>query len=91
MKKPNDDIFLKCLPHLDLHGLDEKCALLYVKDFILENIFLKNEKIVIVHGIGTGILRGSIHNMLKRHKKVKDYYLLSYNLGATVAILEVDN
>ena len=45
-----EDIFLKNLPSLDLHGYDRETARVATEDFIDENIILKNDKILIIHG-----------------------------------------
>ena len=43
-----EDIFLKNLPSLDLHGFDRETARVATEDFIDENIILKNDKILII-------------------------------------------
>ena len=52
-----EDIFLKNLPSLDLHGYDRETARVATEDFIDENIILKNDKILIIHGKGLGVVR----------------------------------
>ena len=44
------DIFLDRYPRVDLHGFDRDSARMTVNDFILENVTLGNDTIVIVHG-----------------------------------------
>ena len=64
------DIFIDNLPHIDLHGEDRVNALIKVDEFIKDSIKLKNKKIVIIHGIGTGILKNSVHEYLKKDHRV---------------------
>ena len=49
------------LPHLDLHGYDRDYARIAINDFISDNIKMKNQKIVIIHGRGSGILKKTTH------------------------------
>ena len=85
-----DDIFLKNLPHLDLHGYDVESARVATHDFIDENFFLKNSKIVIIHGKGKGLVRKSVHSVLKVRKEVKNYHTDNLNDGCTIVNLVVD-
>ena len=78
------NIFIDNLPTLDLHGEDGDSAVVLVKDFISDNIFLNNKKIVIVHGKGTGILRKRIRKYLNKDKRVKKYYQDNFNDGMTI-------
>ena len=48
-----EDIFLKNLPSLDLHGYDRETARVATEDFIDENIILKNDKILIIQTCST--------------------------------------
>lgn len=77
------------LPKLDLHGLDRDCATLYVKMFIEDNIKLKNQFILIVHGVGQGILKNATHDHLKRNKNVIEYKTIYYNNGCTVVHIKI--
>ncbi|MEG1457369.1 MAG: Smr/MutS family protein [Bacilli bacterium] len=77
-------IFTENLPHLDVHGLDRLTTIMLLKDFINDNIILKNKYIVVVHGKGTGALKEEITAYLKRCKNIKSYYLSSYNIGQTI-------
>lgn len=84
-----DDIFLKNIPRIDLHGYTGDMARVAVKDFIEENIILNNSKILIVHGIGLGIVKNSVHEELSHNKYVSKYYLSGFNTGCT--IVELNN
>lgn len=72
------------LPTIDLHGETREVAVILVKDFISDNIKLKNEKIVVVHGKGTGIVRKAVHNALKSDKRVSSFKLDNFNDGQTI-------
>ena len=61
------------LPSLDLHGLDRDYARILINDFILDNYKLKNRKVIIVHGIGTGNIRQTTMETLKNNKYVETY------------------
>ena len=83
------DIFLNRYPSIDLHGFDKDSARVFVNDFILENVFLKNEMIVIIHGIGTGIVKKEVHEALRVNKNVIDYKTDNFNSGCTIVKLKV--
>ena len=59
-------------------------------DFIKENVHLKNQIIVIIHGIGSGIIYNETKITLARNKYVKDYKTYYYNNGCTVVELQFD-
>ena len=82
-----EDPFLVNLPHLDLHGEYVDSAIFLVDDFIKDNIKLRNYKIVIIHGKGSNILKNSIHDYLKKDRRVDNYYL-DINIGQTVVELK---
>ena len=89
MKRACDILFIDSLPTIDLHGFDRMYAKLKVNEFINDNIILKNEFIVIVHGIGGHILKNEVHNLLKNHKKVLDYCIFYNNVGCTIVKLDI--
>ena len=84
------DIFLNRYPSIDLHGFDRDSARVAVLDFINENLFLKNEKIVIIHGIGTGIVKREVHEVLRVNKKVLEYKTDNFNSGCTIVTLDIN-
>ena len=81
------DIFLEHLPKIDLHGYDRDSARVKVNDFIDEAYIMGYEKIVIVHGIGTGILKEEVSETLRRNKKVKSYNIVGSNVGCTLVYM----
>lgn len=76
------------LPTIDLHGEDRKSAELLVKQFLNDLWKLKIEKAIIVHGIGTGILKKQVHEVLKKDKRIEKYYIDFFNIGCTVVELK---
>lgn len=83
-----DDIFLNRYPHLDLHGYDREYARMLTNDFILENIILKNDIVVIIHGHGSGIVKSSVHEALKENKNVGFFKINIFNDGETIVYLK---
>jgi len=84
-----NNIFTKNLPSLDLHGETRDTARILINDFIKENVKLKNDKIVIIHGIGTGVLRKETQNILKNNKNVIEYGIDFMNEGSTIVRLKI--
>lgn len=78
------------IPSIDLHGETRDSARVLVMEFINDNIKLKNEKVLIIHGIGSGALKNEVHKNLKINKKVKSYKLDNFNNGCTVVELNID-
>lgn len=72
------------LPTLDLHGLDREYARILINDFINDYYKIGDSKVIIVHGIGTGILRKTTQEVLRRNKKVENYRIDPFNPGTTV-------
>ena len=83
-------IFTDNLPTLDLHGFDRDSARVKINEFIQDNIIIKNEIIVIIHGIGSGIIKDTVHNTLKKHKDVLEFCLFYRNSGMTIVKINID-
>lgn len=83
-------MFYNNIPSIDLHGETRDSARVLVMEFINDNIKLKNEKVLIIHGIGSGALKNEVHKNLKINKKVKSYKLDNFNNGCTVVKLNID-
>lgn len=90
MKKINNSYMplTSNIASIDLHGEDRKSAELLVKQFINDQIKLKAERIIIIHGIGTGILKRQVHEVLKHDKRIEKYYLDFFNVGCTIVELK---
>jgi DNA mismatch repair protein MutS2 len=78
------DPFTYNLPHLDIHGETSATCIAPINSFIKDNIHLKNKKFIIVHGKGTGILKKTTHELLKKDKNIKKYYIDGMNNGPTI-------
>lgn len=87
MKNHNDDYFTSYLPALDLHGETKDSISFLINDFINDNYILKNEKLLIIHGIGTGTLKYETIKVLKKNKLVKSFHLNMFNEGCTVVYI----
>lgn len=81
--------YYKNYPSIDLHGETSDISKILVNNFILDNIKLKNKYIIIIHGIGKGIVKKSVHEELKTNKFVKNYKLDNFNSGMTLVELDV--
>lgn len=86
-----EDIFLKNLPTIDLHGYDMESARVATDIFVNDNLTLKNPKIVIIHGRGKGLVKKSVHETLSKNKHVKAYMTDNLNDGCTIVHLNIDN
>ena len=74
----------KIYPTLDLHGEYRFSAEVLTKEFIDDNITLHKGKICIIHGKGEGILKNTVHEILKKDKRIENYYIDFFNPGCTV-------
>lgn len=81
------------MPRIDLHGEDRISARILVKSFINDNYLLGNLEFAIVHGIGQGILRKEVDEVLKKDKRVLEYGTDYFNMGCTLVRItkKVDN
>ena len=52
---------------------------------------IQSEKIIIIHGIGTGILRKTTQETLRKNKLVKSYRIDFFNPGTTIVELHKRN
>lgn len=76
---------------VDLRGMDSEEAL-YTVDKYLDDAYLAGlGEVTIIHGKGTGVLRKSVNDMLKRHSHVKSYRIGEFGeggSGVTIAVLK---
>ena len=82
------DIFLERLPKIDLHGFDRESARVAVGDFIDESVILGYSRVVIVHGIGSGIVKNVVQEVLSKRKDVLNFYIVPENIGCTMVVLK---
>ncbi len=75
------------LPTLDLHGYDRDYARIKINEFINDNYKMKNKKVIIIHGNGTGIIKKTTQQTLRKNKYVKSYKIDNFNDGQTVVEL----
>ena len=85
----NSLLFIDNLPALDLHGYDRNSAKVAINDFINDNFKLKKNFVVIIHGIGSGILKNITQITLKQNKLVTEYKIYPFNGGCTVAHIDL--
>lgn len=85
----NNILFTDIYPKLDLHGITGDIARVMINDFINDNIKMHNEIVVIIHGIGSGILKDVTTKCLKTNKKVLDFKLSYNNPGSTLVKLDL--
>ena len=72
------------LPTLDLHGYDRDYARIQIIDFINDNYKIKNRRVIIIHGNGSGVLKKTTQETLRRNKLVEDYKIDNFNDGQTI-------
>ena len=83
-------IFIDRLPKLDLHGYDRDSARVAINDFILDNKKTGNEVILIVHGIGTGIIRETCIQTLSHNKDVIEFKSAYGNRGCMLVQIKIE-
>ena len=71
-------------PVLDMHGFDRDYARIMIKDFILDCVSTKVEKAIIIHGIGSGVLRKTTHEVLRHNPYVSEFKIDIFNAGQTI-------
>lgn len=75
-------------PKIDLHGYDRETARVAINDFVKEQHKLKQKYILIIHGIGSGILKEATFNTLKLNHLVLNYQIVYNNVGCTIVALK---
>ena len=85
-----NNVFLNILPSLDLHGNTRDMVKVLIDEFIQDNFRLRNYKIVIIHGKGEWILKNEVHRILKKDKRVLNFFQDASNIGCTVVELKKD-
>jgi len=75
---------------LDLRGMDSVDAVIAAEQYLDNAVMAKLKTVRIVHGKGTGVLRDSIQQMLRKNKLVKSFRLGRYGEGETgVTVVEL--
>jgi len=83
------NIFTSNLPSLDLHGYDRETARVAINDYVNDNIKMKRPIFLIIHGIGSGILRITTKETLKSNKNVEEYAIDFMNRGCTIVRIKL--
>ena len=83
-----NDIFLDMLPKIDLHGYDRESARVKVNDFVEEAYKMNYEKIILIHGVGSGIVKETVQETLYKNKKVISHHIVGTNIGCTIALIK---
>ena len=76
-------------PKLDLHNEIEAMVEVLVNEFISDNVKLKNEVVIIIHGKSSHIVKNRLYEVLKNNKSVKLYKVDNWNVGQTIAELKI--
>ncbi len=78
----------KNLNSLDLHGETSEISKVLINEFIEDNYKMKQEKVIIIHGVGTKKLLKTTQEVLKNNKYVDTFKLDNFNLGQTIVVLK---
>lgn len=76
------------LPTIDLHGFDRDYARIVINDFIFDNYKMQNVNVLIIHGNGSGVLKKTTQETLRKNKLVKSFKIDNFNTGATIVELK---
>lgn len=75
---------------IDIRGMETLEAIPVVERYIDDAAMGRMESVRIIHGKGTGALRQTVHDTLRRHKRVKGFRLGRYGEGETgVTVVEL--
>lgn len=80
-------LYRKSMPTLDLHGEDIINTHILVNEFLNDCEKLQQYELAIIHGVGKGILKKEVHNMLKKDKRVVEFGLDIFNEGCTLVCI----
>lgn len=83
-------LFIDNLPKLDLHGYDRETARVAVLDFIRDHQKMKNQFLNIIHGVGSGVIKKTVHEQLRKNKAVVDFKTYYFNQGCTIVKIKFD-
>lgn len=76
---------------LDLHGETRDFAKILVKDFIKDHYKMGSDTVYIVHGLGEGILKKAVREVLTNNPLVEEFYIDFFNVGQTIVKLKKKN
>ncbi|MDR2654470.1 MAG: endonuclease MutS2 [Oscillospiraceae bacterium] len=66
---------------IDVRGMNSEEALMEIDKFLDNAVFSNIRTLTVIHGKGTGILRKSVHEQLRKHRNVKSYRLGAFGEG----------
>ena len=74
----------------DIDAKKYSSSVMDAEKYIDDAVMLRLERVSIIHGKGTGVLRAAIHGMLKKHPNVKAFRLGLFGEGEDgVTIVEL--
>lgn len=76
-------------PKLDLHGEISSMVEVLVNEFINDNVKMKNETLLIIHGKSSNILKNEVHRVLKNNDNVENYKVDNWNIGQTIVNIKI--
>lgn len=76
-------------PVLDLHGFDRDYARIMINDFIRDCYIMKVSHAIIIHGVGSGVLRKTTQQTLKNNVYIEEARLDIFNGGQTIVRLKL--
>ena len=88
MRKTLVDPFTVNLPTLDLHGEISSLVPNLINTFIDDSFKMGYSKVVIIHGKGSGIIKKTTQEVLRKNRKIERFYIDGANDGMTVVILK---
>ena len=75
---------------IDIRGMETIDAIPVVERYIDDAAMGHIETVRIIHGKGTGALRQTVHDTLRKHKRVKSFRLGRFGEGETgVTVVEL--
>ena len=85
----SDNVKLRYPTIIFIHGELAVTAYTVVHEFISDNVKLGHPVIIFIHGKGSGKLKKEVHEILRKDKRVKEFYLDPWNIGQTIVHLDI--
>ena len=90
MTAPSDGKTRMLGPELDIRGMNSEEGIMEMDRFIDQAVLAGHERVAVIHGRGTGVLRAAVTAHLRRHKSVKSSRLGLYGEGEDgVTVIEL--
>ena len=81
---------VRAASELDIRGMDSLEAEAVVSQYLDSAVMGKLNVVTVIHGKGTGVLRKTVHQMLRKDPRVKSFRLGVYGEGeAGVTVVEL--